>query len=194
MKTHTTLKRDAWIHLWSTFKDGDQVMIVTENDDYWWGTFRPTHTCCRFADGKEFSWDEIVLICHDAFPVKFLKTGVCSEWFDTNRGKLSDTIRDTIREEEYRRDIVKDKLHEARLDKQQATHDKQEKEGKVRPWDAGYIPAPHRYGCGDPWFIEDVFTTGFNIGMDIDDEFLDLTDCNGLKGMLWDLDNVLEIT
>lgn len=83
---------DAWVHLFTTFHEGDQVFIIDEDDNYWWGTFKPSMTAC-IVDGREFNWDKIVFIGHDGFPVKFLKTGVCPHWFETNRGSMRDEIK-----------------------------------------------------------------------------------------------------
>ena len=166
-----TLIKDSWIHLWSTFKEGDDVMIVLDDDDYWWGRFKPSYRCC-IVDDHEFSWDKVVLICHDGFPVKFVKTNVGAEWFDRNRGNLSGNIREAVLEVKEHREYEKE------CEREQKEREKRRASGHV---------------CfGEPFLLENIATEGFNIGHNPYEEFLSVKHVSGAEGILYDFDGVLE--
>ncbi len=72
---------NAWSKLFEQFKEGENVIIVTEDDDYYWGKFKPSYQAC-IVGGKEYKWDEVVFIAHEGFPIKFLSTGIEPKFFE----------------------------------------------------------------------------------------------------------------
>lgn len=74
MKTKAII--DAWTLFHSLFKKGDEVWVITDEDDFIWGKlldFNDEECELRFR-GKEvwFRWDCIRFISHDGFPVRSL--------------------------------------------------------------------------------------------------------------------------
>ena len=69
-------KFNAWKIYWDMFRDGDQVIIVDEDDKVHWGKITAHEYTCvlKRLDGSEdeFHWDEIRFICKDGFPVRKL--------------------------------------------------------------------------------------------------------------------------
>ena len=71
-----TQKTDAWTLFHSLFKKGEEVWIITDEDDFIWGkllAFNDEECALRFR-GKDvwFRWDCIRFISHDGFPVRAL--------------------------------------------------------------------------------------------------------------------------
>lgn len=71
-----TQKTDAWTLFHSLFKKGDNVWLITDEDDFIWGkllAFNNEECALRFK-GKEvwFRWDCIRFMSHDGFPVRAL--------------------------------------------------------------------------------------------------------------------------
>ena len=168
-----SLIKDSWIYLWATFKTGDAVMVVLDDDNYWWGKFVASYKCC-IVDGHEFDWNKVVLICHDGFPVKFVKTNIGAAWFDKNRGSLSGSIREAVLE------IKKDRKDEIEWEREQ----KERKERRAN----GYV------SFGEPFLLENISVRGFNINSGANEEFLSILHTNGTRGILYDLDGVLEFS
>ncbi len=87
---------DAWKVLFDMFPDGEKVIVILDNDDYWWGKFTHDMNCCKVG-GQEYDWDTVTIIAKEGFPVKFLKTGVAPEFFiNQDNSHTSQKIRETV--------------------------------------------------------------------------------------------------
>ena len=71
-------KVDAWDLYWSMFKDGDEVVVVTEDDEFFWGKAYAEANNLRLkrpgSRDKLLDWDEVRFMAHDGFPAKKLIT------------------------------------------------------------------------------------------------------------------------
>lgn len=69
-------KIDAWTLFHSLFKKGEEVWLITDEDDFIWGKLLDFNNeeCALHFRGKEvwFRWDCIRFISHDGFPVRSL--------------------------------------------------------------------------------------------------------------------------
>lgn len=67
----------AWELFDRTFKEGDDVIVVMDDDSWAWGQLKdPGPEGVLLERGtltKNVFWDEIRFMCHDGFPVKKLK-------------------------------------------------------------------------------------------------------------------------
>jgi len=67
---------NAWKLYWNMFQDGDEVVIITEDDKMAWGEIKARGNGCwlkRYCyKDKFFDWDEIRFMAHDGFPVRKL--------------------------------------------------------------------------------------------------------------------------
>lgn len=87
---------DAWKVLFDMFPDGEKVIVILDNDDYWWGKFTHDMNCCKVG-GQEYDWNDVVVIAKEGFPVKFLKTGVAPEFFiDQDNSRTTQKIREAV--------------------------------------------------------------------------------------------------
>ena len=93
---------DAWDLYHSMFKEGDEVVIVTEEEDHFeWGKIKTEKDGCRLTrpgqKSKYFDWDNIRFLAHDGFPVKKLMGADGSktiEKIDTT--KTQEAIREAL--------------------------------------------------------------------------------------------------
>ena len=95
-----------------------------------------------------------------------MKTDICPEWFDNQRGKLRNKIYD----------IFNRNRNNQKID--------------------GYSYPEFRrmsFVGGDPWLIEGVTPVCFNLGVSEEEEFFELTDRFGRKGLVYDFNGLLEI-
>ena len=73
----TTINMPAWQLFDRTFKEGDDVIVVMENEWWAWGKLEyVTHIGADLRQGihvRSVYWSEIRFICHDGFPLKKLK-------------------------------------------------------------------------------------------------------------------------
>lgn len=69
----------AWELFRSIFKEGDEVIIITEDDEFKWGKIRTTEMFCNLTrPGRKeeaIFWEDIRWVSHEGFPVRKL-TGV----------------------------------------------------------------------------------------------------------------------
>ncbi len=174
---------DAWTLYWSMFNDGDEVYLITENDEVFWGKVYAHDTHCILKRPSrlslQFNWAEVRFMSHDGFPVKKLM-GADGSWL-IERIDTTDTqaaIRTALTYTDLAHVIPRIKLPRA----------------KVRT----YLAPAHRrqsYCFGDPFFIEDCTSKLFNPGVTfaIDGHFeetLVLQHKGGAGGLLWDLKHI----
>jgi len=66
----------TWDLYYSMFKDGDEVIIITEDDDYLWGSVTAINAGAILSrpnkEDKLVPWEDIRFMSHDGFPVKKL--------------------------------------------------------------------------------------------------------------------------
>lgn len=66
----------AWKLYWSMFKDGDEVVIITDDDKLYWGELETHNDGIELiiirGPSRHYSWDQIRFMSHDGFPVKKL--------------------------------------------------------------------------------------------------------------------------
>ncbi len=69
-------KIDAWTLFHSLFKEGEEVWLITDEDDFIWGELLEFNDeeCALYFRGRKvwFRWDCIRFISHDGFPVRSL--------------------------------------------------------------------------------------------------------------------------
>ena len=79
----TEVTPDAWRLFWNTFTQGEHVVIVTDEDEFFWGGLGKVtgEGLMLEAQGlfggklinkRVFLWDEIRFMAHDGFPVRRL--------------------------------------------------------------------------------------------------------------------------
>lgn len=156
---------DAWKVLFDMFPNGEKVIVILNNDDYWWGKFIHDMNYCKVG-GREYDWDDVVVIAKEGFPVKFLKTGVAPEFFiNQDNSQTSQKIREAV----------------ALPSVKHVYHTKTE---------FVYIRG------GDPWLIPDVKLEGFNLGNMLSDtreeEFLIAYTVEGQQAIIYDLPIIFE--
>ena len=56
------------------FKNGQSVIIITENERFDWGTLKYNKETVTLTSGlrppRTYHWNQIVFMCHDGFPVR----------------------------------------------------------------------------------------------------------------------------
>jgi hypothetical protein len=65
--------KDIWQYFFSKFKDHDEVIAITDEDEFVFGQLRCHDHYAEIGDW-EIDWDSIVFIAHDGFPCKALKS------------------------------------------------------------------------------------------------------------------------
>ncbi len=76
------MKKDAWTIFDECFKNGDEVVVILDNDTIYWGTLilhqgdakNKIFDLFNRVSGKETNlhWENVLFISHDGFPVKKL--------------------------------------------------------------------------------------------------------------------------
>ena len=70
-------KPDAWDLFHSMFEDGEEVVIITDEEEFFYGFLKTTDIHCVLEKSNknpiEIEWDEVRFISHDGFPVKKLR-------------------------------------------------------------------------------------------------------------------------
>lgn len=78
----TDAKRGDIINSWelfhTIFKDGDEVIVIDDNDYFHWGVLTSTEQYCILRNPytgtvEELFWDKVRFIVHDGFPVQKLR-------------------------------------------------------------------------------------------------------------------------
>jgi hypothetical protein len=68
------MKTSAWKLFMKDFKNGQSVVIITEDERFDWGTLQYTEETVTLTSGlrppKTYHWNQIVFMCHDGFPVR----------------------------------------------------------------------------------------------------------------------------
>lgn len=91
-------KIDAWKLYKECFKDGDIVVIVTEDDSIYYGKLKTEEYGCyirrknyhnRLQNGRLFRWEEIRFMAHDGFPCKQLLGADGNKSIEKERSKDS---------------------------------------------------------------------------------------------------------
>jgi len=72
-----TIEASAWELFDRTFSEGDAVIVITEEDEWGWGTLRDIGDegaqLYRGLKHCHIYWSEMRFMCHDGFPVRKLK-------------------------------------------------------------------------------------------------------------------------
>jgi len=70
---------NAWDLFLRTFHVGDEIVLITEDDRWFWGILHGwTQDVCilrkpRRQSTREVAWENVAFMCHDGFPVSKLK-------------------------------------------------------------------------------------------------------------------------
>ena len=73
----TTIAISVWELFDRTYSEGDMVIVITEDDEWGWGTLEDVGDqgarLCRGNRHHDIYWSEIRFMCHDGFPIIKLK-------------------------------------------------------------------------------------------------------------------------
>lgn len=156
---------NAWTTLFDLFKSGEEVFVIDEDDEFYYGKFKQDTDCCKVGS-KELDWEKIVFISHDGFPVRWLKTGVPSDFF---------LRQNTIKIQKRIRQLKSDWVKSTKVEK-------------------APVATRRIFSWGDPYEIEKVIVTPFNIGGPMSDapnaEFLRLDAIDGAVGLFYDIPSI----
>lgn len=79
------LKIDSWTLFKTAYKINDEVIVIDDDDNFRWGklTAYDDKGITLERNGTEnLSWDKIIFICHDGFPVKKLNPKYSDDFID----------------------------------------------------------------------------------------------------------------
>ena len=183
------LNRSAWIEFNDMFKNNDDVVIVTDDDEFIWGKLTIGYNGCELKSlnkkKKFYSWDIVRFIAHDGFPVKKLKGA---------DGSASIELLDTSKKVEYIRAIHGNSLKLKRKKVLEKLELSKLKPKSDEPW----VDFRNYITFGDPFLIEGIKETVLiNIGNSCwsfsdtkYEETLILKANNGTGGLLYDLPTI----
>jgi hypothetical protein len=205
------MKVDAWTIWRSLFRDGDEIFVITEDDEVVWGKLKSGRLYCHLSPlvGKKRSlpWDEIRFAAHDGFPVKKL----------LGPGTKSLELEDTTDTQAVIREVFsKDKCGACgklfpRAEMHAYNGGEYEDEGMLCAFSvksAGRVMPHVIHGCqrcyeqyayfGDPFAIEDFSASLLNAGLPWTEEndnwefeeMLVLQHKGGARGILCDLSTI----
>lgn len=188
------IKQDIWKLFWNTFKIGDDVILITDEDKFACGELiyaddEGLRIKVRWRTEYYFHWAVVKFMAKDGFPVKKLMGADGSssiEKFDSEVtiGSISELTKE-IKEKEYQIASWKELSKEA-----------------IRNVLIKDLAEPtHVFVSGDPYLIEDVFAKIVNVGNEwilneywAEDNLYEETIClkhkNGAVGFLWDLSTI----
>jgi hypothetical protein len=205
-------KNITWQELFTRdFKDGDDVIVVTEDDKFDWGMLRIGEKSIKLVHGAdrkgkemghEYSYFQLTFMCHQGFPIRKL-TGA-----DGSQSVLKEDASDVQEAIRYELDEINSQKDTQRHEKIQGLDDFEsvinfilsdskknisEKIEKLRPKKV----LPTKFGFNDPYFVEasevKLFNCGnsglkFNYSSFI--ETMVLVSSDNAKAHLWDLASV----
>lgn len=207
---------DAWT-LWdSMFKENDNIVLITDDDEFKWGKIKSAdsdflHLRTPVGRIEVIKWDDIRFVAHDGFPVKKLLGADGSqliEKLDTKNTQKAirqalDTIRCphcgeftlqsslvTVRYKAYGRRWYtrKKEFDEDRIECKKCSKRKGDPDGATI-----FERNPFTFVCGDPFLIENVDAILMNSGNLwtpegwFYEETIVLQSKDGAQGLLWGL-------
>lgn len=164
---------DNWTLLRNMFKEGDEVVLVLEDDTFAWGALRTLNEgvelyrqACRT---KFYPWEIVRFMAHDGFPVRKVT------------GPPSDDIIEDLDTVGVQR-AVRGLLDAAKP--------------KRKPRTGGWSRTSG-LGFGDPYLIEGVSAALYNRGRvsapgEAYEETIVMRSPEGARGLLWDVPTIFE--
>ena len=194
MTTHPT----AW-ELWQAqFTDGDEIIVLDEDERIWRGPHKATHDHLIVNPGKirevRLDWEDVAFVAHDGFPARKLMGADGS-----HTAELIDTTETTaaLRQFFYMVNVMVD---ESKSEKARKAAEAAERARREET--AAYIEQSRKRGIfsagfSDPWWIEGVEGVLHFAGNDgpehwveDDEEVLVMRACDGARAMLWSVRTV----
>lgn len=198
------MKIKAWDLYNSMFKDGDEVIMLDEDDYFHWGVLKSTDKYCiltRPTTGKveKFEWDEVRFIAREGFPIKRL-TGV-------DGSKLIETL-DTTDIQRFLREVLVSVICDKCGIRIDATPDSHEgyvissPRGSYNYYRCSDCKKKRRAVVGDPYLLEDFSCCLLNPGNSWPkeqywnkwqwdyEEVMVMRHKGGAQGLLWDIPTI----
>lgn len=205
-------KKITWQELFlQDFKNGDNVIIVTDDDRFDWGELRIDPEKIRLIqginnrgkeNGHEYSYYQLTFICHQGFPVKRLTGADGSQSvLKEDMTDIQEAVRDALDEVNSKKDSQRYATIQAleNLDNfvryilPDSGENISKRVEKLKP-EKTY---PTKFGFGDPYIIETAQIKLFNSGnggaintFSPFIETLTLVSTDGAKAQLWDLEAI----
>ena len=194
----------VWQLFWSMFKNGEEVIIITEHDEFHWGKLNVLEDEEHFEllnpvtnKTKKFSWMETIFIAHDGFPVAKLR--------GADGSKLIEALDTTSTKEMIRQSLTKTFCNKCKTwNREYILIDG----GELRPWFENKwcescleierkSSEGGMYVRGDPFLIEahkSILVNPYNEQPEFweteEQEFIYMESKDGAKGQLFDLNTI----
>jgi hypothetical protein len=177
--------RDAWELFRAMFKDGDEVIVVDDDDQFHWGKLQATEDHCVLKRSglrnKEIFWEDVQFISHDGFP--------CSKLLGADGSALIQKL-DTRDPQRAIREAMGYRWCDRceAWEKRGASHTKRKERTPV-----------HQVVFRDPFLIEDVEGALVNPGIPWTEdnwqweETLMLYAKDGARGLLWSMHELYHV-
>jgi hypothetical protein len=192
----------------SMFKDGEEVVIVTDEEEYFWGILETTSTHCILKKpGRkiiEIDWNDVRFMSHDGFPIKKLRGADGSaliEHLDTSNTQKA--IRKALEAKFGRCDScdnlamlteVECRVYDKRFGERREDRDFTNLE--CESCSKGKKSRRHEVVFGDPFLVENVSSYLINPGIPWClnnwryEETILMRSKDGANAMLWDIDTI----